>query len=188
MSNRYRYLVIDLLCIWNINEISSYICLNYLIYFCIIAARPVYVLIQKVFNKTEFVPIYPQVKEDYPHLVGPNTCVSRKLGFPDVIMPGQKSIRHSFCSLSFIRISIFLSMYHYYQSFIQSVLCHWLQEYHVRFISTIKQSFNPLYHSLRLSYSCTFISTAKHHIIHSTFMSFTGIIIFFLINSFHVYH
>lgn len=79
-----------------------------------------------VFNKTEFVPIYPQVKEDYPHLVGPNTCVSRKLGFPDVIMPGQKSIRHSFCSLSFIRISKFLSMYHYYQSFIQSVLCHWL--------------------------------------------------------------
>lgn len=30
-----------------------------------------------------------QVKEDYPHLVGPNTCVSRKLGFPDVIMPGD---------------------------------------------------------------------------------------------------
>eukprot|EP00105_Crassostrea_gigas_P042991 XP_019927139.1 PREDICTED: dedicator of cytokinesis protein 1 isoform X1 [Crassostrea gigas] len=30
-----------------------------------------------------------QVKEDYPHLVGPNTCVSRKLGFPDVIMPGK---------------------------------------------------------------------------------------------------
>ena len=30
-----------------------------------------------------------QVKEDYPHLVGPNTDVSRKLGFPDVIMPGE---------------------------------------------------------------------------------------------------
>ncbi|XP_062566377.1 dedicator of cytokinesis protein 1-like isoform X2 [Saccostrea cucullata] len=30
-----------------------------------------------------------QVKEDYPHLIGPNTCVSRKLGFPDVIMPGD---------------------------------------------------------------------------------------------------
>nr|XP_022344054.1 dedicator of cytokinesis protein 1-like isoform X2 [Crassostrea virginica] len=30
-----------------------------------------------------------QVKEDYPHLVGPNTDVSRKLGFPDVIMPGD---------------------------------------------------------------------------------------------------
>lgn len=50
------------------------------------------------------------------------------------------------------------------------------------FISTIKQSFNPLYHSLRLSYSCTFISTAKYHLIHSTFMSFIGIIIFFWIN------
>ncbi|KAK3095553.1 hypothetical protein FSP39_016043 [Pinctada imbricata] len=30
-----------------------------------------------------------QVKEDYPHLIGQNTAVSRKLGFPDVIMPGD---------------------------------------------------------------------------------------------------
>lgn len=106
-------LVIYIFCIWNIKEFS-FIFLKLLYKFLFYDGQTCvgFNLEGLVFNNTEYVPIYPQVKEDYPHLVGPNTCVSRKLGFPDVIMPGQKLITALCHSLV---ISIFLLMYLYYQ-------------------------------------------------------------------------
>lgn len=33
--------------------------------------------------------LHTQIWDDYPHLVLPGTAVSRKMGFPEVIMPGR---------------------------------------------------------------------------------------------------
>ena len=39
-----------------------------------------------------------QVQKDYPHLVA-GTSVARKMGFPDVILPGRKFCCSSLCSI-----------------------------------------------------------------------------------------
>lgn len=33
-----------------------------------------------------------QIRKDYPHLVDRNTVVARKLGFPEIIMPGELTL------------------------------------------------------------------------------------------------
>lgn len=33
-----------------------------------------------------------QVREENPHLITPSTAIARKMGFPDIILPGKKSI------------------------------------------------------------------------------------------------
>jgi len=42
--------------------------------------------------------MYAQVQKDYPHLVA-GTSVARKMGFPDVILPGRKFRYSSLCSI-----------------------------------------------------------------------------------------
>uniref|UniRef100_A0A8C3I9D5 Dedicator of cytokinesis 2 n=1 Tax=Chrysemys picta bellii TaxID=8478 RepID=A0A8C3I9D5_CHRPI len=40
-------------------------------------------------EKQHFIPFHPQIRKDYPHLVDRTTVVARKLGFPEIIMPGD---------------------------------------------------------------------------------------------------
>ena len=42
-------------------------------------------------GKAFFFLILFKVRENYPHLVLPGTAMARKMGFPDVIMPGEFS-------------------------------------------------------------------------------------------------
>ncbi|NXS03753.1 DOCK1 protein, partial [Oxylabes madagascariensis] len=35
-----------------------------------------------------------QVRKDHPHLVDRSTAVARKLGYPEVIMPGKRDVRN----------------------------------------------------------------------------------------------
>lgn len=33
-----------------------------------------------------------QVREENPHLITPSTAIARKMGFPDIILPGKENI------------------------------------------------------------------------------------------------
>lgn len=37
-----------------------------------------------------------QVREENPHLITPSTAIARKMGFPDIILPGKKILNFFF--------------------------------------------------------------------------------------------